>query len=108
MLKEKAAAGTQAKKVVKVSRDEAREAIRKLAEGGRCFIQALRRGKLVIKRKAAQVRRKYKKVGIIVNFAAAHKIVRVIARSQTAPSKPGVNAQSHVPEPTPRSIFDVK
>lgn len=81
MLKEKATAGTQAKKVVKVSRAKAREAMRKLADGAQCFIQTLRRGKLEIKRKAARLRRKYKKVGIMVKLAAAHKIMRVNARS---------------------------
>ena len=81
MLKEKATAGTQAKKVVKVSRAQAREAMRKLAEGARWFNQAFSHGKLVIKRKAARLRRKYKKVDIIVKPAAAHKIVRVNARS---------------------------
>ncbi len=67
--------------------------MRKLAEGARWFNQALRRGKLVIKRKAARLRRKYKKVGVIVKPAAAHKIVRVNVRSQTAPPKPRVNAE---------------
>lgn len=81
MLKEKAAAGAQAKKVVKISCAKAREAMRKLAETARWFNQSLRRGKLEIKRKAAQVRRKYKKVGVIVKPAAAHKIARVNARS---------------------------
>ena len=55
--------------------------MRKLAERARWFNQSLRRGNLEIKRKAARLRRKYKKVGVIVNFAAAHKIVRVNARN---------------------------
>ncbi len=81
MLKEKAAVGTQAKNAVWISRVEAREAMRKLAERARWFNQSLRRGNLEIKRKAALLRRKYKKVGVIVKPAAAHKIVRVNARS---------------------------
>jgi len=55
--------------------------MRKLAEGARWFNQAFSHGKLVIKRKAARLRRKYKKVDIIVKPAAADKIMRVNARS---------------------------